>query len=112
MLRRSPPSTVQRLLISNRYFELRSSAVLVRMSLPQYSAMNAPFLMGLTVNRPRPVLDRPTRNGWFEAEDLVATSIRCAEAGLMEAISAADRLDARCGILRCGDDGTRVKTSM
>src|ERR1700681_4438237 len=96
MLRRSPPSTVQRLLISNRYFELRSSAVLVRMSLPQYSAMNAPFLMDSTANRPRPVRQRPTRNGCFVEEDLVATGIRRAEASSMEGVSAADRLDARC----------------
>src|SRR5205085_848465 len=66
MLRRSEPFTVHRLLISNRYLELRSSAVLVATRLPQYSMMNVPFLMRSVANRPAPVRERPTRKGWLE----------------------------------------------
>src|SRR5215471_5429863 len=54
---------VQRLLISNKYFVSSSSAFLLGMRLPQYSRMNVPFLMGSVANSPRPVLERPTRNG-------------------------------------------------
>src|SRR6266446_8232381 len=75
MLRRSEPSIVQRLLISNRYLLLRSSAVLVGIRFPQYSAMKAPFLIGEVAKSPRPVFERPMRNTGGDRECLMSTRI-------------------------------------
>src|SRR4051795_9740858 len=63
MFSRGEPSMVQRAFTSNRYLFSMVSHSLLLSSGPVYSMMNLPFLIGAVAKTPRPVRERPTRNG-------------------------------------------------
>src|SRR5215467_8846832 len=68
MFLRLDPSTVQRALTSNRYLVSSSSAILLGSMRPVYRTMKLPLRISLVAKRPRPVLERPTRNGRREVD--------------------------------------------